>query len=300
MPTILHRLLLRASLACAVLLPLAAAPAAAAPVEQEIEIPMTVKSLFGESHLKLAATEYRPEGEGPYPLVLINHGSPRSPADRIKTTGKYQAQSEAIAARGFVVINPVRRGYGKSEGSWSEDYFSCTSPAYYEAGLETAKDIEAAIDYAKGKPYIDVSRIVLVGQSAGGFGILALASKRPQGVVGVVNFAGGRGSRGPNEVCNEGRLVFAMEQYAGTTKVPMLWFYAENDHYFGPALARRMADTYQKAGVDLKFIALPPFGDDGHGFFSSKRTVGEWIGEFDAFMAKIGIMQDNRNVQGMK
>lgn len=188
----------------------------------------------------------------------------------------------------------MRRGYGKSEGSWAEDYFSCTNPSYYEAGLETAKDIAAAVDYAKTKPYIDTTHIVLVCQSAGGFGILALASQQPAGIVGVVNFAGGRGSRAPGEVCNEGRLVEAMRRYAGTTQVPMLWFYAENDMYFGPTLARRMADAYQQAGVDLKFIALPPFGKDGHGFFAAARNVNTWASEVDAFMKKIGIAQGTK------
>lgn len=278
-------------LLCAVLV---SSLAHAATIEQDIEIPMTVKGIFGESHIKLAATEYRPDGTGPFPLVLINHGSPRSAADRVKTTGKYKAQSEAFAARGFVVINPVRRGYGKSEGSWAENYFSCTNPSYYEAGIETAKDIAAAIDYAKTKSYIDTKRIVLVGQSAGGFGILALASQQPDGVVGVINFAGGRGSRAPGEVCNEGRLVEAMGRYAGTTKVPMLWFYAENDMYFGPALARRMADAYQKSGVDMKFVAMPPYGNDGHGFFGAARNVEAWAGEVDVFMAKIGLSQGTK------
>lgn len=268
-----------------------AAASAAAVTTEEIEIPLSVQKFFGESRYKLAATEYRPDGDGPFPMVLINHGSPRSATERATFTGKYKAQSEAFVHKGFVVINPLRRGYGKSDGPWAEDYFSCSNPSYYEAGLETAKDIAAAIEYAKTRPYIDAKRIVLIGQSAGGFGVLALASLQPEGVLGVVNFAGGRGSRGPNEVCNADRLVDAFARYASTTRIPMLWFYSQNDGYFGPELAQRMVKAYSDKGVDVKFVALPPFGKDGHMYFSAARNIGEWMPEFDAFFSKLQARQ---------
>jgi dienelactone hydrolase len=265
---------------------------AAAATEQEIDIPLVAKSVPGESHSRLVATEYRPDGPGPFPLAVINHGSPRNARDRANTTGqKYRAQSEALVARGFVVINPVRRGYGKSDGPWAEDYHSCSNPSYYEAGLESAADIAAALDYAKTRPYIDAMHTVLIGKSAGGFGVLALASRHPPGVIGVINFAGGRGSQGPNNVCNEGRLVDAFSRYAATTQVPMLWFYAENDLFFGPALANRMADAYRSKGVDVNYIAVPPYGRDGHAFFDNARNLDAWIGKVDAFLEKIGLRQ---------
>jgi dienelactone hydrolase len=259
--------------------------------EQEIEIPMSSSGLFGSVQHTLAATEYRPAGTGPFPLILINHGSPRSAADRVNTTGKYAAQSRALAAQGFVVINPVRRGYGKTGGAWAEDYFSCSNPSYYEAGLETAKDIAAALDYARTIPYVDAGRVVLIGQSAGGFGVLALASRHPAGVLGVVNFAGGRGSRGPNDVCGEDRLTEAFSRYAATTTVPMLWFYSENDLFFGPALAARLAASYRSQGVDVHYIVAPAHGSDGHTFFSDKKNVSAWIGDVLVFMKKTGAMQ---------
>jgi dienelactone hydrolase len=270
---------------------LLAAASAGAVTGEDITLSVSVRKFFGDSSYQLLATEYRPDGAGPFPLVLINHGSPRSAADRVTFTAKYKAQSEAFAAKGFVVINPLRRGYGKSDGPWAEDYYSCGNPSYYEAGLETAKDIAAAIEYARTRPYIDTKRIVIVGQSAGGFGALALASLRPEGVIGVVNFAGGRGSRGPNEVCNPDKLVDAFGRYASTTQVPMLWFYAENDGYFGPQLAQRFFKAYRDKGVEVKLVALPPFGKDGHAFFSAARNVGEWMSEFELFFSSLQALQ---------
>lgn len=272
-----------ALLALSMLLPQAAAN------ELAISIPVAVGNPLHQATLRLAATEFRPDGPGPFPLAIINHGSPRLPADRANTTGRYQAQSAALVTRGFVVINPVRRGYGKSEGSWAEGYSGCNNPAYYEAGLETARDIAATIDYAKTQPHIDASRILMIGKSAGGFGALALASQQPAGVRGVVNFAGGRGSMRPNEVCNEGRLLDAFARYASTTSVPMLWLYAENDQFFGPVLASRMLQAYRSSKVDVSFVALPPFGKDGHAFFDNARNIDAWAAQLDPFLQKIGL-----------
>lgn len=258
---------------------------------RDIEIPMAVKGFFGESRLKLAATEYKPAGDGPFPVLVINHGTPRSPSDFAKMQDRYARQAELFARHGFLVINPMRRGYGKSDGPWAENYFSCSKPDYVQAGLESAKDISAALDYARALPYADAQHIVLLGKSAGGFGVLALSSLNPAGVIGTINFAGGRGSRGPDDVCNEASLVDAFGRYASTTKVPMLWVYSENDHFFGPALAGRLLAAYQAKGVDVRFEGVPPYGDDGHSFFEGRGNAAIWVPMVDQFLAKLGLPQ---------
>jgi dienelactone hydrolase len=132
---------------------------------------------------------------------------------------------------------------------------------------------------------------VLLGKSAGGFGVLALSSLNPAGVVGTINFAGGRGSRGPDDVCNEAKLVDAFGRYASTTRVPMLWVYSENDHFFGPALAGRLLAAYKAQGVDVRFEGVPPYGNDGHAFFEGRANVATWVPMVDRFLAKLGLPQ---------
>lgn len=276
----------------ALLLSAFVAPAAwADPVVRDIKIPMSVPGVFGDSQAVLVATEYKPDGDGPFPLMLINHGSPRSAADRPKMKAAFVWQAQLFARRGFVVINALRRGYGGSDGPWAENYFGCANPDYIGAGLQSAKDINAVLDYGRALPYVDAKRIVLVGQSAGGFGVLALSSQKPPGVIGTISFAGGRGSRAPDDVCAEGKLVEAFGHYASTTQVPMLWYYSENDHFFGPALARRLADAYQSKGVDLQLEIVPPYGEDGHGFFQGRGNVPVWAPTMDAFLKKVGLAE---------
>lgn len=278
-------------MAAALLAAFAPTPALADMTVQEIKIPMTVKGVFSDSHIQLSATEYKPEGEGPFPLMLINHGTPRSPDDFPKWKNFLGWQAQLFARHGFVVINTLRRGYGTSDGPWAENYFNCGNPDYIGAGLETAKDINATLEYARAQPYVDAKHVVLVGHSAGGFGVLALSSQNPPGVVGTISFAGGRGSRGPDDVCYDGKLVAAFSHYASTTHVPMLWFYSENDHFFGPALAKRLGEAYQAKGVDLDLEIVPPYGNEGHSFFQGRGNVGVWAPTVDAFFKKIGLQE---------
>jgi dienelactone hydrolase len=232
-------------------------------------------------------TVFKPEGAGPFPIVVLSHGSPRTPAER-RSGGRQRlaAQSEAFLAMGFAVVVPTRRGYGASGGEWAEDYGTCSNPDYYNAGLETARDMRAAVDAIRGEPWADTRRVVLAGQSAGGFGSVAASSRPFDGLVGVINFAGGRGSRGPDDVCNESRLVDAMAKYGAGVKVPSLWLYSVNDRYFGPTLAQRMYEAFAKSGAAAEFVAAPATGLDGHSYFA--RRVDDWTPRVQAFLARIG------------
>jgi dienelactone hydrolase len=94
--------------------------------------------------------------------------------------------------------------------------------------------------------------------------------------MGVVKFVGDHGSPRPDEVCSPDRLVDAVKQYGATTRVPTLWIYAENDHFFGPALARRMFDAFVAAGAPrAEFFPAPTTGKDGHQFINEASTTWE-------------------------
>jgi dienelactone hydrolase len=217
----------------------------------------------------IEVTVFRPDGPGPFPVAVLSHGSPRSAAER-RTQGRQRlpVQSSAFVAMGFAVLVPTRRGYGESGGSWAETYGNCDDPDYYTAGRETARDMRAAVDAVRGEKWADTSRVVLAGQSAGGFGSVAAASTPFPGLVAVVNFAGGRGSRAPRQVCGEDRLVEAMARYGRRSRVPELWIYSANDHFFGPELARRMHGAFVGAGGRAEFFQAPETGADGHGYFA--------------------------------
>jgi len=235
-------------------------------------------------------TVFKPGGAGPFPIVVLSHGSPRSARER-RADGRQRmvAQSEPFLAMGFAVIVPTRRGYGDSEGDWAEGYGSCADPDYYAAGLESARDMRAAVDAVRREPWADGRHVVLAGQSAGGFGSVAAASRPFDGLVGVINFAGGRGSLGPDRVCGESRLVEAMARYGRAARVPELWIYSANDRFFGPSLARRMYEAFTRSGGAAQFVEAPPTGVDGHGYFA--RAMDDWAPRVAAFLRRTGAMR---------
>ena len=235
----------------------------------------------------IEVTVFKPGGAGPFPIVVLSHGSPRSAEDR-RREGRQRlvAQSQRFVAMGFAVLVPTRRGYGESGGSWAEAYGTCSNPDYYSAGLETARDLRAAVDAVRGEPWADSRRVVLAGQSAGGFGSVAAASQPFDGLVGVVNFAGGRGSQGPDDVCGAERLVEAMARYGSAARVPGLWIYSVNDRFFGPGLARRMHAAFLRSGGRAELIEAPATGLDGHGYFA--RAMDDWAPRVAGFLHRIG------------
>src|SRR5689334_3211140 len=196
--------------------------------EQVVRIP-------GPGGATLVANVMRPSGDGKKPLVVINHGSPADGAQRAKMAPpRYNGLSSWFVSRGYVVVLPLRRGYGETGGTWAEAYGSCQNPDYYNAGLQSAADIKAALDYMRGQPYVAADRTLVVGQSAGGWATLAFSSQNPAGVSGMIDFAGGRGghqkmSDGSLGNCTPNALVSAAGNYGSTARVPTLWIYTAND-----------------------------------------------------------------------
>lgn len=261
---------------------LSPACAASRPASAPAEV-ITLKAASGGMEIPIYL--HMPAGAGPFPLLVMSHGSPRD-AERRSRLGSQtlSAQAEDYARSGVAVAVPIRRGYGGS-GPWAENYGGCAVGNYTSAGLASAQDIRAALTVAKSQAGIDASRVVLIGVSAGGFG--SVAAGGTGGIKGVVNFAGGRGSRGPNDVCQEEKLVAAMGRYGGSARAPQLWIYAENDLFFGPQLARRMYDAFTRSGGRATFIAAPSHGFDGHEYFYS----GSWRATVDPFLKRIGVLR---------
>jgi dienelactone hydrolase len=231
----------------------------------------------------------RPARDGKFPLLVLSHGAPR---EREKAKERRAASWTGVAIefarQGYVSVVFLRQGYGTSTGRINDVSGPCNSPDYISSGGNTAREIVDAIVAMKREAYVDPTRIVAVGQSAGGFGSLATAAHAPGGLAAVLNFAGGRGSPRPDEVCGEYYLVDAVGHFGKTARVPTLWVYSENDHYFGPRLAREMYEKWIGAGAKAEFIAAPPFGEDGHNLFGSS-TIPLWRDYAGNFLKKLGL-----------
>ena len=258
--------------------------------EEIVSIPQLSPTL-GINSQPLIGTLFQPAGDGPYPVIVLSHGSPGRAADR-KLMGRYRVipQIKALLDHGFAVLVPIRRGYGNSTAEYAESFGSCHEPMYEKTGEESARDIRAAVAYARTRPSLDSTKIVLMGQSAGGFASIAAASMGLNGVVAVVNLSGGRGGNGINGLpCRPDRMAELIARYSISLRVPVLWFYVENDKYFGPVVSRSWFSAFESGGGKGRLIVHPPYGDDGHLLFYKEAAVPIWMHELNRFFKDLGL-----------
>ena len=229
--------------------------------------------------VELETTIFKPDGDGPFPLVVINHG--KAPGDpSFQERARYPLGTREFVRRGYVVVVPMRQGFSKSTGGFVKPGCNITSN-----GQEQAHSVQAVIEYLKRQPFVDKDRILVVGQSHGGLTTLAIGSCNIAGVRGLVNFAGGL--RAESCAIWESSLVQAVAEYAKKTRVPSLWFYGENDSYFSPDVFNKMYREYTKAGGKARLVNFGRFGTDSHGMFSSRAGLAIWVPEVEKFLESL-------------
>jgi pimeloyl-ACP methyl ester carboxylesterase len=245
--------------------------------------------------LALAGMYWRPpQGEGPFPLVLLSHGSNADAAARRRFALQgYWNTARYFLNRGFAVLYVLRPSYGDSEGPYLEANAPQCEHADYGPGFAAMADvIDAALAHAKTLPQADLSRVLLVGHSAGGAATVAAAARRPAGVVGYVNFAGGKGGgeHTPYAPCRADDVERLFAGYAKTTGLPGLWVYAPNDLYFGRDVAPRWHAAYQAAGGRAQLVTTEPAPDDKAGHHIVQQHLNLWSGAADSWLRSLGFV----------
>jgi dienelactone hydrolase len=241
-----------------------------------------------------------PQGKGPFPLVVMNHGVAMDPKERsFFPLVEFRDAAFWFARRGYFVVAPAGAGYGGVgldipelgvHGVFFQKIGKCSDPNFRDAGLAVALLDLATIKYLSGRKDVVTDNVIVVGQSAGGWGSIALASRNPSMIKAVIVFAAGRGGRvdgKPNNNCNPDKLVEATAEFGKTARLPMLWIYTENDTYFGPELSRRMHQAFVGAGGDAEYHLLGPFENEGHLLIDSPAGVPLWSQLVSRFLDRI-------------
>jgi dienelactone hydrolase len=257
-------------------------------VQEEVRIP----ALGGK--YSVAATVLRPEGVGPFGAVILNHGTPGSASGRARESADLLINSASVfARRGYVVVLPLRRGFGATGGEFAEDPGTCANPDYRKGEQNAADDVMAAYEYARALPYVDGKRMILAGQSAGGMVSMYTAGTRnPEGLVAVLSFAAGRGGNPdfrPGVPCAVEPVAKLLESVGKSVKVPVLLHYAENDLYFNAQTSRLWYERFSAAGGRADYVLQPAFGRDGHYIFSEVLGVRYWLPAVEQFLGKHGV-----------
>ena len=240
----------------------------------------------------LRALLWRPDGAGPFPAVLLNHGSGRT-REELERLGPYEKQAEAIgpvfARHGYVFMYLFRRGVGLSadQGVSSVDLMNRATAEHGDTArnalqlqlLENreAIDARAALALLRARSDVDRRDVALVGDSFGS-SLTLLVSEHEPDLRAVVAFAtaGYSWERSPEL---RARLL---ESVARLT-APVFFIHAANDYTTssGETLAARLSEL----GGPHRVKVYPPIGrtrEDGHGFLYSGVSI--WENDVFAFL----------------
>ncbi len=129
--------------------------------------PRTVTGAFKNGDVSLSYLLERPPGKGPFPAVVVGHGSGEI---RKEASGFI---STNLLSRGFIVLRYDKRGVGDSTGTYSMVGINNSDRMF----ADLSGDMAAGADLLKTLPDVDRSRIGLIGASQAGW-IIPLAARR--------------------------------------------------------------------------------------------------------------------------
>lgn len=272
------RVLLRLA---AFMLPILAATAASAQEPLREENTFLRIKLDGRD-VRLEALIVRPErAEGRLPLALITHGKSSSSVSMGDLrAASYATVARDFARRGWLAAVVMRRGFGQSDGPFPAST-SCADLDFTSRFEADSNELEAALRLLQQRDDVDPARAIAVGESAGGAAVLALAQRKPAGLRGIVNVAGGLNIESCVDKARDA-LVGVVKGWQVPGAPPQLWIYAKNDELFPPALVDRMRGAARDAGGDIRFVELPEVRPNGHLIFRHGQARFFWLREVDA------------------
>jgi dienelactone hydrolase len=240
--------------------------------------------------VRLEVVIEKPTGEGPFPLLVFNHGSTgngRDPA-RFGVTSWSPEIADAFVTKGWMVAFPQRRGRGKSDGLYDEGFapdrargYTC-DPERSLAGADRAlDDIEAAVAALKQRPDVVHNRIVVGGVSRGGVLSIVYAAAHSDEVRGVVNFVGGWVGEGCGASSEINRALF---RRGGNFDGSTLWLYGHNDSLYTIDHSRSNFDAFVGAGGRGDFLEFDVPSGEGHNLVGYPK---QWTEPVEKYVAAL-------------
>ena len=152
--------------------------------------------------VRLAGTLTIPEGEGPFPAVVLVSGSGQQNRDEELLGHKpFLVLSDYLSRNGIAVLRCDDRGVGGSTG----DVEKATT-------LDFADDAEAVFDFLRKQKKIDRRRVGIIGHSEGGL-IAPIVASRNSKVAYIVLLAG-PGSTGADILLQQTERILQLEGVA--------------------------------------------------------------------------------------
>jgi dienelactone hydrolase len=226
---------------------------------------------------QIPATLLKPDGRGPFPAVVIMHDcsglGPRS-------SGAPERWARELLSQGYVVLIPdsfTTRGHAAGV---------CTDPSPSRTEVSPARrarDAYAALAYLRTLPYVDGSRVALMGGSHGGSTTLASMAalendkeplardKRAGFVAAIALYPRCAANLGNWRVSRQSGTSGPITDYVGVYKpvAPLLILIGEKDDWTLAEPCRKLTEIAQQAGYPVAIKVYP----GAHHSFDSNNPV---------------------------
>ncbi len=220
---------------------------------------------------------FKPDGPGPFPAVVIMHDcsglGPRS-------SGAPERWARELLGRGYVILIPdsfTTRGHAGGV---------CTDPSPSRTEVSPPRrvpDAYAALAYIRALPYVDGSRVGLMGGSHGGSTVLAsmvdaqsdkeiiAREKRVGFAAAIALYPACAAQYGGWRVARQSGPRGPITDYIGVYKpvAPLLILIGENDDWTPAEPCRKLTETAHQAGYPVMIKIYP----GAHHSFDSDRPV---------------------------
>lgn len=223
-----------------------------------------------------------------YPTLLYCEGGPQSPVSQFFS---YRWNFAMMAANGYIVVAPNRRGLPGFGQKWNDDISG-------DYGGQCMKDYLSAIDELAKEPYVDENHLGAVGASFGGYSVYWLAghhNKRFKALIahcGMFNFESWYGTTEELFFANhdiEGNYWqtpkpnsynFSPHRFVGNWDTPILVIHGGNDFRIPYTEGMQAFDVAQMKGIPSRFLFFP---DETH-FVLKPQNALLWQREFFRFL----------------
>src|SRR5437773_1300573 len=241
---------------------------------------------FPSGEITLHGVIYKPEGTGPFPAVIYNHGS----AAGMLSKEAFDALGPVFVAHGWVFFGPYRRGQGlsASAGPYIGDQIEAAKKSGgISAGaaamirlLETdhLNDQLSALTWLRKQPFVEADRIAVAGNSFGGIETV-LGEEKGNYCAAVASAAGAQSWAVAPE------LQSGMTRAVRNAKTPIFFFQAANDYDLSPS--KTLAAAMKEANKKYELKIYPAYGDspqDGHAFGYFGAAV--WANDVFEFLSQ--------------
>jgi dipeptidyl aminopeptidase/acylaminoacyl peptidase len=214
-----------------------------------------------------------PSGDGPFPLVILNHGH----IDRsVYVRGRgLRREQDYLARHGFAVLHTDYRGHAESDESPMPDDMQI-----YDGNLEYAMDSANAILAVRSAnlPSVDAENVGMLGHSLGGGVTMAVLTGKPDLVDAAVlyapvhadvweNFNRWRRMRdeGDRTVEQHGTREtnpawwdeLSPQTYFAKLRAPIIVFQGDEDTDVPKAWSDTLVKNVKAAGKDIMYVEYP-------------------------------------------